>query len=68
MVGDENLEDVSRAKIFEAMKYMVLGDIRTKGEQDQEDDSIRVVSSFSVQIENQPTTIGPKNQSQHQQV
>jgi hypothetical protein len=68
MVGDENLEDVSRAKIFEAMKYMVLGDIRTKGEQDQEDDSIRVVSSFSVQIENQPTTIGPNNQSQHQQV
>jgi len=44
-VENKNLEDMRGAKLDEAMKYMVIGDIRPREEQAQEDDSIRVVPS-----------------------
>ena len=44
-VENKNLEDMRGAKLDEAMKYLVIGDIRPREEQAQEDDSIRVVPS-----------------------
>jgi hypothetical protein len=60
-VEDENLDDVRDAKLDEAMKYMAIGDIRPKEEQTQEDDSIRVVSSSSMQNQDQPSTSGTQH-------
>jgi hypothetical protein len=65
---DENLDDVRGAKLDEAMKHMEIGDIRPREEQDQDDDSIRVFPSSSVTNEDQPSTNGPEDQSQVQQV
>jgi hypothetical protein len=62
------VDDVRGAKLDEAMKHMEIGDIRPREEQDQDDDSIRVFPSSSVTNEDQPSTNGPEDQSQVQQV